>query len=104
MADRAYLELLTRRLVDEGLLIEAGWVGLRIACQLEDAPKIQLDEMRNAFFAGAQHVFHSITGGLLDPGSEPTDADLRRMDQIDQELRRFITEFSARNLPTSGSA
>ncbi|KRR21311.1 hypothetical protein CQ14_06590 [Bradyrhizobium lablabi] len=104
MADRAYLEALTRRLVDEGLLIEAGWVGLRIACKLEDAPRIQLEEMRNAFFAGAQHVFHSITGGLLDPGSEPTDADLRRMDQIDAELRRFIVEYSARNLPTSGSA
>ncbi|MGY2987659.1 hypothetical protein [Bradyrhizobium sp. USDA 4508] len=104
MADRAYLEMLTRKLVDEGLLIEAGWVGLRIACQLEDAPRIQLDEMRMAFFAGAQHVFHSITGGLLEPGAEPTDADLRRMDEIDKELRRFIVEFSERHLPTVGSA
>lgn len=104
MADLAYLQSLTRNLVDEGRLVEAGWVGLRIACKLEDAPPLQLEEMRNAFFAGAQHVFHSITGGLLDPGSEPTDDDLRRMDQIDRELRRFIVEFSNRNLRTVGSA
>ncbi|WLA79613.1 hypothetical protein [Bradyrhizobium elkanii] len=97
-------ERLTRELVDAGLLIQAGWVGFRIACELRDAPKDQLEDLRNAFFAGAQHTFASITGSLLDPGREPTANDLRRMDQIDQELRRFITDFRARLLPTSGSA
>lgn len=60
MADRQYLERLSRELTDKGKLIEAGWIGLRIACDLEDAPKVQLEEMRNAFFAGAQHLFSSI--------------------------------------------
>lgn len=32
MADRAYLERLSRELTDKGKLIEAGWVGLR-ACR-----------------------------------------------------------------------
>jgi len=96
MADRAHLERLTRELTDAGKLIEAGWVGFRIACRLEDASPSQLYEMRNAFFAGAQHAFHSITGGLLDPGVEPTDDDLERMSKIDAELRRFISDFQAR--------
>lgn len=104
MAERAHLERLTRELVDAGLLVEAGWIGLRIACDLHDAPKQQLDDMRNAFFAGAQHVFHSITGGLLEPGEEPTATDLKRMDNIDQELRRFIDDFEKRKLPTMGNA
>jgi hypothetical protein len=48
--------------------------------------------MRWVFFAGAQHLFGSIMG-IMDPGEEPTDADLRRMDQIDVELKTFIAEF-----------
>lgn len=103
MADRAFLERLSRELADQGKLIEAGWVGLRVACDLEDAPKIQLEEMRNAFFAGAQHLFASIMA-ILDPGSEPTDKDLERMDLIDRELKAFINDFTIRNIPTGGSA
>ncbi len=103
MADRAYLERLSRELTDNGKLIEAGWLGLRIACDLEDAPKVQLEEMRNAFFAGAQHLFSSIMT-ILDPGAEPTDKDLERMDAIDRELKAFINDFSIRNLTTGGSA
>lgn len=104
MADRAHLERLTRELTDAGKLVEAGWIGLRIACDLHDAPKDQLEQMRECFFAGAQHIFHSITGGLLDPDAEPTDADLRRMDRIDHELRRFLDDFVLRHTPTTGSA
>lgn len=103
MADRAYLERLSRELTDKGMLIEAGWIGLRLACDLEDAPKLQLDEMRNAFFAGAQHLFASIMT-ILDPGAEPTDKDLERMDLIDSELKKFINDFTLRNIPTGGSA
>lgn len=31
--------------------------------------------------------------GVLDDGSEPTDADLRRLDQINAELESFIAQF-----------
>ena len=88
MADRAYLERLTRELTEKGKLVEAGWVGLRMAAIPLDAPKDQLAEMRKAFFAGALHLFQSILT-LLDEGQEPTEADLRRMDLIDVELRSF---------------
>lgn len=103
MADKAFLERLSRELADQGKLIEAGWVGLRIACDLEDAPKIQLQEMRQAFFAGAQHLFSSIMT-ILEPDAEPTDKDLERMDLIDKELRAFINDFTIRNVPTEGNA
>lgn len=103
MADRAYLERLSKELNDKGKLIEAGWLGLRIACELEDAPAIQLEEMRNAFFAGAQHLFSSIMT-ILDPGQEPTDKDMERMDLIDRELRQFINDFTIRRIPTGGNA
>jgi hypothetical protein len=103
MADRAFLERLSRELADQGKLIEAGWVGLRVACDLEDAPKVQLEEMRNAFFAGAQHLFSSIMT-ILEPDAEPTEKDLERMDLIDKELRAFINDFTIRNIPIGGSA
>jgi len=101
MADRAHLERLHKELANSGKLIEAGWVGLRVACNLIDAPADQLQEMRNAFFAGAQHLFASIMISL-DPGEEPTEQDLNRMNLIDAELKRFIQEFGLRHLPTQG--
>lgn len=103
MADRAYLERLSRELTDKGKLIEAGWVSLRLAAIPPNAPAVQLQEMRNAFFAGAQHLFSSIMT-ILDPDGEPTADDLKRMDLIDNELCEFINDYSVRNLPPSGSA
>lgn len=101
MADRAFLERLTRELIDQGKLIEAGWVGMRLACDLEDAPASQLREMRMAFFAGAQHLMGSIMSAL-DPDEDPTDADLRRMGLIHRELETFIAEFVRDHIPTQG--
>ena len=95
MSDPAFLRRLQNELIDKGLLIQAGWVGFRLAVGLEDAPKQQLEEMRNAFFAGAQHLFGAIMG-TLDEDAEPTDADLRRMDLIHSELQAFIEDFARR--------
>lgn len=92
MADREFLERLSRELTDQGKLIEAGWISLRLAAIPDDAPKLQLQEMRKAFFAGAQHLFGSIMT-ILDEDREPTAADLRRMDLIDKELRGFLADF-----------
>lgn len=97
------LQRLSRELTERGKLIEAGWVGLRIAAVAPDAPQPQLDEMRQAFFAGAQHLFSSIMT-ILDPGEEPTDKDLCRMDQIADELNEFIEDFKMRHAQTKGSA
>ena len=102
MADRAHLERVTRDLIDSGKFIEAGWVSMRIACDLVDAPADQLREMRMAFFAGAQHLFGSILS-VLEPGDEPTEKDLKRMDLIHTELQDFIKDFELRHVPTKGS-
>lgn len=86
------IDELCRRLVDGGKLLEAGWLGYRLQVLPPDAPQIQIDECRIAFFSGAQHLFSSIMG-IMDADREPTEADLRRMSAIDTELTAFIAEF-----------
>lgn len=102
MADCAFLERLSRELTDQGKLIEAGWVGLRLAAMDPTAPADQLREMRMAFFGGAQHLFSSIMS-ILEPGAEPTDKDLERMGLIQAELQEFIKDFELRHLPPKGA-
>lgn len=97
------LQQLAIEAIERGLLIEAGWLALRIAALPVDAPAEQLADQRNMFFAGARHLFASIIT-ILDPGTEPTEADLIRMDLIDAELKAFIIEFTAKHLPTKGTA
>ena len=103
MNERQLMEKITRDLVDQGLLIEAGWVGLRMMSVPKDAPQIQVDEMRDSFFAGAQHLFGSIMS-IMDADREPTPADMRRMDQIHKELDKFIKDYSAKHAITMGNA
>lgn len=103
MADKHHLERLSRELVDKGKLIEAGWVGLRLATIPLDASATQLEEMRNAFFAGAAHLFSSIMT-IVEPDAEPTAADMARMSRIQDELDSFIQVFGLKNFPAKGSA
>jgi hypothetical protein len=103
MADRQYLEQLSKRLADDGKLIEAGWVSLRLNGIALNAPAIQLDEMRMAFMAGAQHLFASIMT-ILEPGAMETEADLRRVDLIHQELESYRAELELRVGRPKGSA
>ncbi len=41
---------------------------------------------------------------ILEPGAEPTDNDLKRIDLIDKELREFIKDFEVSHLKTEGAA
>jgi len=50
--------------------------------------------------AGAQHLFSSIMT-ILDPGDEPTEADMKRMELIAKEMAAFYEELK-RELPTVG--
>lgn len=102
MADPQFLERLSRELADQGKLIEAGWVAMRLHVVPLNAQAAQLDNMRLAFMAGAQHLFASIMT-VLDPGAEPTGADMRRIDLIDRELAAFGEELKLR-IATKGSA
>jgi hypothetical protein len=101
MADRQYLELLSRKLADEGRLVEAGWVAMRIQCVPHNAPVWQLHDMRMAYMAGAQHLFASIMT-ILDDGVEETEADLTRMDLIAKELEVFAEELKLHMAKVAG--
>lgn len=103
MADHQHLERLSRELVDKGKLIEAGWIGLSLAALPLDTPAVRLEDMRSAFFAGANHLFSSIMT-VLEPGAEPSDKDLQRMDLIAAELQAFIQAYELRHFPAKGSA
>ena len=95
MADRQFLEQLSRKLADEGRLIEAGWVALRLQTIPLNAPAVQLQEMRIAYMAGAQHLFASMMG-MLEEGVMETENDMRRMDLIAKELEVFTEELKLR--------
>jgi hypothetical protein len=96
MADREFLQRLERDLTDQGKLIEAGWIGLRLAAISPDAGKVQLEECRTAFFAGAQHLFSSIMS-IMEEDKEPTETDLRRMGLISDELTGFYKDFAKKH-------
>ena len=86
------------RFIDRGKIIEMGFATLisQTYPGWETMGKQQLDDLRCAFFAGAQHLLGSIMG-TLDPGSEPTEQDMRRMDLIHHELEAFIEEYKQRH-------
>lgn len=73
---------------DKGKIVEGGWWAYVATSGLETAPELQRTEMRKAYMLGAQHLFASIMG-ILDPGAEPTEKDLKRMDLIHRELETF---------------
>jgi hypothetical protein len=96
--DEAILKLaqeIGRRLAEEGKLVEAGW---EMFCAMTMPPNVGEDQkwdMQMAFFAGAQHVFHTLLS-IMDPGTEPTEADMLRIGNLDNELTRFAKFLAAR--------
>jgi hypothetical protein len=84
----------TRELMQQGLIIEAGWRGLELLWLLHPTP-VEREELRCAFYAGALHVYSSIMCGL-DDGSDETDDDMQKMANIHRELSRFEDEFRAK--------
>jgi hypothetical protein len=90
-----------KKLIEEGKLIEAGFAAMNAMAMPPNAGPDQVNDMRTAFFAGAHHVFNSITS-TLDPGEEPTDADMKRIDLIAKELDQFIVEFKRTHLTGKG--
>ena len=91
-AKEKLVETLTKQLISQGKLIEAGFVGYRMLVMHPQAPQVQVDEVRMGFFAGAQHVFGSIMT-MLSPGDEPSDEDMKNMDAIHNELKEYIEKF-----------
>lgn len=59
-----------------------------------NAPKIQMQESKRAFYAGAASMLDAIMSGL-SMGDEPTDADLQHMSNLQGELDRFVSDVKA---------
>jgi hypothetical protein len=91
----------TKHFVDQGKLVEAGFAAFSYL-YLKNSPPAQIADMRIAYMSGAEHLFNSIMG-ILDPGEEPTDKDMQRMDLINAEIERWRKVF-AEKVPTKGSA
>lgn len=91
---RALVKKLTQHLMDEGKIIEAGWMAMRHVALAKTASEAQLHDMRAAFFAGAQHLFGSMMGTAEDPESTTED----RFELILQELRAFAEELQHEGL------
>lgn len=94
---------ITKDLTDQGKLVEAGFAAFRHFVMAKDAPPDQVREMRLAFMAGAEHLFSSIMA-IMDPGEEPTGADLRRMDLINTEIDAWRGKLSEHVDPAQGRA
>jgi hypothetical protein len=93
----------SKRVADDGRLIEAGWTGYRVLVLPADASAVQIDECRMAFMAGSQHLFSSLMN-ILDPGEAETQGDIHKMELIERELRVFGREMEQRITGTKGSA
>lgn len=97
-----FADTIAKSLVAKGMLIEAG-ASIYIANIVPaDASEVQKQETRSAFFAGAQHVFHTIMR-IMDEDREPTPADLQAVTNIDSELTKFAKELQLRMRTPQGS-
>jgi hypothetical protein len=83
---------ITKELTKQGKLLEGGWAAFEAQVMPPNAPEYQVQDMRIAFFAGAEHLFSSIMSSL-DSDREPTEADEKRMSLIYDELQKFRAEM-----------
>lgn len=68
--------------------IDALWQTYR-AILPKEAGHAQVLETKRAFFSGALAMWSAAMGPLFDAGDEPTEADMRRMAEIAEELEAF---------------
>lgn len=80
-------------LADKGKVIEGGWMAMKILMVPVQASEEQLEDMRKAFFLGAEHVWTTIFA-VLDADENPTDKDMERMSKIHLELTKFKQELT----------
>jgi hypothetical protein len=102
--DRAALEL-TRKLANEGKLIEAGFAAY-VAVNKIGIDDPALPKLRDAYMSAAEHLWSSIMA-TLDAGEKETPADMRRMDAIQAEIdvwREQKMAALAQSMSTKGSA
>jgi hypothetical protein len=91
---RKKVDEITKKLMKEGKLIEAGWITLLLTLIPPTANKEQINAMKLAFYLGCQHLYSSLVTGL-DEDKEPTEEDMKKMELIHKELDVFDKELKA---------
>lgn len=76
------------------------WENYQSVCVPKDAGDNQREGTRIAFYSGAAALF-ALMMNMLDSDKEPTDADLRRIDEVHRELEEFREELRRRAGVTS---
>jgi hypothetical protein len=72
--------------------IAAGWSSFEQSIFGPEVGAVQRREMRRAFYAGANVLLGTIVA-MLEPGEQETEADLQRMDDLNNELKRFAEDL-----------
>lgn len=75
-------------------IMDAAWRSYAEMVLPFGASDIQRQECRRAFYAGGQALLGGIMG-MLDPGVEPTEADLDKMTALSAELEQFAADLAA---------
>lgn len=75
-------------------LVAEQWDQFARAVLPRDTPAVQRQEMRRAFYAGAQGVLFKVVAAFA-PESEPTEADLKIMEDVHRELSDFADAVKA---------
>ena len=73
--------------------IARGWDSYRTTVVPIHASKVQVNETRQAFYAGAAILYETIMR-MLDPGEDATEADMQRMVDLQMELDEFFQNQS----------
>ena len=73
----------------DGDRIGKAWREYRLLAIPITAPAVQATECRRAFYAGAGALLTAVLA-MLGPGEEPTQDELRAMDEINAELHAFV--------------
>lgn len=74
--------------------VDAAWRSYMANILPRNASSTHLKETHLAFYAGASILFYAMLN-MLDPGAEPTEADLKKMSALDDEIGAFARTFDA---------
>lgn len=91
---REVADTVSKDLALQGRIVEGGWRAMEILLGLTDAPKVQREEMRKAYFFGAQHLFATLVN-VMDKDAEPTEQDIQIMQKVSDELENFVKQYEA---------
>lgn len=89
---QAAIDKLLREKSDETNMIETLWLLFAASVKIPTGGT-QWIESRRCFFMGAATLFEAIQR-IIEPGEDPTAADLSRMDRIAKELARYQEEMA----------